>query len=302
MESEGRGEHSGDIANWPPAHSDFVLKYLANLVVSGTRTSSTFKKVHYNACAKAVNEHFKTNLIGDQIKNHMRKWQRLYKKINSLRKISAAGWDENNYIITLDHEHYTNYVKENKSNAANAEYLNKPLEHYGELLTIYGNSMATGKYAKGSNEALGIQDAETDDTEDCDVLFAATTSVSAAGNSMSGAAAAATNEDNGATSSAPKPKKAKTSHPEGDGLVGALMTVGDMLSVAIERAGVGDNYVPPNLLGTLRSLPGFNETHIAYYHSHLVDYPHKARAFCDLPFDHKVMWFAKFISEKFPGN
>ncbi|KAL6598235.1 hypothetical protein ACP70R_046400 [Stipagrostis hirtigluma subsp. patula] len=195
MESKGRGEHSGDIVNWLPAHSDFVHKYLANLVVSGARTSSTFKKVHYNACAKVVNEHFNTNLIGDQIKNHMRKWQRIYKKINSLRKISAAGWDENNYIITLDHEHYTSYVKENKSNAANAEYLNKPLEHFGEMLTIFGNNMATGKYAKGSNEALGIQDTETD-TEDCDVSVVATTSVSAARTSMSGAAAA-TNEDNG---------------------------------------------------------------------------------------------------------
>ena len=25
-------------------------------------------------------------------------------------KLSAAGWDEDNFIITLDHEHYTNHV------------------------------------------------------------------------------------------------------------------------------------------------------------------------------------------------
>ena len=34
-----------------------------------------------------------------------------YSKINALRKLSAALWDEENFIISLDHEHYTSYIK-----------------------------------------------------------------------------------------------------------------------------------------------------------------------------------------------
>ena len=33
--------------------------------------------------------------------------------------------------------------------------MNKPIENYEEMLVIFGNGMATGKYAIGSNEALG---------------------------------------------------------------------------------------------------------------------------------------------------
>jgi hypothetical protein len=33
--------------------------------------------------------------------------------------------------------------------------LNKHIENYKEMQTIFGNGLATGKYAMGSNEALG---------------------------------------------------------------------------------------------------------------------------------------------------
>lgn len=62
----------------------------------------------------------------DQVKNHLKTWSRKFEKLNKLRKLSAAGWDETNFIITLDEEHYNNYVAVHKSDA---EYLNMPLEH-----------------------------------------------------------------------------------------------------------------------------------------------------------------------------
>jgi hypothetical protein len=31
--------------------------------------------------------------------------------MNRLRKVSAAGWDEVNFVITLDAEHYNEYIK-----------------------------------------------------------------------------------------------------------------------------------------------------------------------------------------------
>jgi hypothetical protein len=37
------------------------------------------------------------------------------------------------------------------------EYLNKPLSYYSFLATIFGNSVATGQYAKSSNEPLGFR-------------------------------------------------------------------------------------------------------------------------------------------------
>ena len=31
--------------------------------------------------------------------------------MTKLKKVSATGWDEDNFIITLDEEHYNDYVK-----------------------------------------------------------------------------------------------------------------------------------------------------------------------------------------------
>lgn len=115
MESEG-GEHFGDQAEgsshvvWTSAMSTYMLTHLSSLVADGIRTSSGFKKVHLNMCARALNDHFKMRLNADHIKNHLRTWKRRYAKINTLRRLSAAGWDEDNFFITLDHEHYTKYV------------------------------------------------------------------------------------------------------------------------------------------------------------------------------------------------
>jgi hypothetical protein len=40
----------------------------------------------------------------------LRTWLQRYAKIIRLRKLSAAGWDKDSYMITLDAEHYAGYV------------------------------------------------------------------------------------------------------------------------------------------------------------------------------------------------
>ncbi|KAL6639982.1 hypothetical protein ACP70R_022292 [Stipagrostis hirtigluma subsp. patula] len=260
--------------------SSFMLSHLANLVASGMRTSSGFKKVHLNACARALNDHFKLSRTGEQIGHHVRTWKRKYVKICGLMRISGALWDEDTHTIMLDHEHYTGYIKDHK---ADAEYLNKPIEHYGEMLTIFGNSLATGKFAKGSSEALGTAENEGE----CDEVDA-------------NAAAAATPEDTGATSSAPKPKRVKTSHNEEEGgLVGAFKGVGQLLANAIIESATAATNVPPNLYETLQSLPGFHDTHVDDYFDFFVENPSQARAFMQLPFDRKLSRFAKFVADHY---
>lgn len=68
----------------------FILSFLSNIVANGIRTSSGFKKINLNSCAKTLNDHFKLIRTGDQIGNHLKIWKRKYVKINQLRKLSAA--------------------------------------------------------------------------------------------------------------------------------------------------------------------------------------------------------------------
>ncbi|KAK3151340.1 hypothetical protein QOZ80_3AG0244650 [Eleusine coracana subsp. coracana] len=221
-------------------------------------------------------------LTGDQIGNHVRTRKRKYAKIYGLIRLSGALWEEDTCIIRRDHEHYTGHIKDHK---ADAEYLNKPIEHYGEMFTIFGNSLVTGKFAKGSSEPLGTQVTENED--ECDEVY------------VSAAAATPVHEDNGATSSAPKPKKAKTSHNEEEGgLIVTFKGVGEMLAEAIIKSTTSTSDVSPDLYETLQSLPSFDVSHVDDYFDYFVEHPSKVRAFMQLSFDRKLSRFVNFISKQ----
>jgi hypothetical protein len=68
----------GGLCQWTPTQSTFVLTFLSNIIAEGTKTTIGFKKVHLNACAKALNDH--------------------------------SLWDENEFIVSLDHEHYKEHM------------------------------------------------------------------------------------------------------------------------------------------------------------------------------------------------
>jgi len=56
-------------------------------------------------------EKFNTMRTGEQVKNHLKTWQKRFAKITRLKKLSAALFDEDNCMITLDAEHYNNHIQ-----------------------------------------------------------------------------------------------------------------------------------------------------------------------------------------------
>ncbi|CAD6260881.1 unnamed protein product [Miscanthus lutarioriparius] len=82
-------------------------------------------------------------------------WQKKFRKICDLRGLSAAGWDEDTFTITLDDEHYNNHIKDHKSDL---DFLNKPIQHFEEMHTIFGSTMATEQVCKGPGVPLGTQE------------------------------------------------------------------------------------------------------------------------------------------------
>ena len=145
------------------------------------------------------------------------------------------------------------------------------------MATIFGNSVATGQYAKGSNDPLGTtgEDGENEGEHN---------------------GATAPPDDNGA--SRPN-KKAKIVEGDGDGLVAALKEGSEKLSDAIKEAAKADNVLPPELFDTVNNLQGLEHEHKSFYFLHLVNNAHIARAFSSLPIDHKITWMAKFVTDNF---
>ncbi|KAK8459225.1 hypothetical protein SEVIR_2G105750v4 [Setaria viridis] len=56
-------------------------------------------------------------------------------------------------MITLEDEPYKGHEK---AHPKDAELLNKPIENYQQMEVIFGNGLATGKFAMGSSEPLGF--------------------------------------------------------------------------------------------------------------------------------------------------
>jgi hypothetical protein len=55
-------------------------------------------------------EHFKINRTDDQISNHFKTLKK-YTIINYLKNLSVALWNEDEFIISFDQEHYTNHFE-----------------------------------------------------------------------------------------------------------------------------------------------------------------------------------------------
>jgi hypothetical protein len=107
----GHGNAAGARLQWTNVMSGFVLRRFTELVAQGVKTDKGFKDVHLNAVARDLSEFINQEISGTQVYNHLRKWRTRWVKICRLKELSGAGWDEDNFVITLDPEHYNGHVK-----------------------------------------------------------------------------------------------------------------------------------------------------------------------------------------------
>jgi hypothetical protein len=96
---------------WTDVMSGFVLRRMCQLISTGVRTDKGFKEVHLNQVAKAVHEFSGNEITSTQVYNHLRKWRQKWIKISKLSDLSGALFDEVNYMIVLEEEHYTGHIK-----------------------------------------------------------------------------------------------------------------------------------------------------------------------------------------------
>jgi hypothetical protein len=131
------------------------------------------------------------------------------------------------------------------------------------MATIFGNSLATGQYAKGSNEPLAEEVTEIEDDVVETVEAGATPSPNAAGTPSPNPTgtpspnAAATPSPN--APSAPKAKRAKTSVQESeDRMMATFSAVGEKIASAIVEAGKTNDELPEGLWDSMRFQPNMS--------------------------------------------
>ena len=165
---------------WTPPMSACLMKCLAQIAAKGVKTDKGFKEIHITKAAKDVSKLVGYEVSTTQITNHLRKWKTRWQKIDKLRTLSGALWDDDVKMIVLAEQHYLDHTmvctymvwfsinvletcyfsaeicwKHVQDHVKDAEFLNKPLVNYEYMEACFADKLATGKFAMGSNEPLG---------------------------------------------------------------------------------------------------------------------------------------------------
>ena len=109
VEGQANGGHAR--LTWTNVMLGFILRRFSDLVGQGLKTDKGFKEVHLNVVARDLSEFAHVEVTGNQVYNHLRKWRARWQKTCRLKELSGANWDEQNFMITLDAEHYNGHVK-----------------------------------------------------------------------------------------------------------------------------------------------------------------------------------------------
>jgi len=175
--------------------------------------------------------------------------------------------------------------------------LNKHIENYKEMMTIFGNGLATGKYAMGSNEALG----SPSDFADSSVKTEPHDDEKAA-KSMDAAAKvfgeACKDAKDVTSASGPSNKRKRSVLTEEDHVVMAVMTkaVRDVTS-AIRETKI--EVLNPDLYGAVMYMPRFIEETLICAFSHLVDNKAQGDAFVNMTDSHRVLWLRTWLAKHY---
>jgi methionine salvage enolase-phosphatase E1 len=88
-----------------------VPKNYQGMAAKGVKTDKGFKEIHITKAAKAVSQLLGYEVTTTQVSNHLRKWKARYEKIEKLRMLSGALWDDEQKVILLEEQHYLGHTQ-----------------------------------------------------------------------------------------------------------------------------------------------------------------------------------------------
>lgn len=170
-----------------------------------------------------------------------------------------------------------------QAHTKDAEFLNKPIQHYKHMQIIFGNGQATGKYAMGSNEPLGTPSDFAESSLKIDL----------AEDIRSGKTEAAdpTKSEGGVGC---KRKRSVLSEDDVILFTGMTQTVNNVTD-AIRSIKVEDSH--PELYGAVMFMPGFADEALLAAYGHLLDNKAQGTAFVNMNADHRVLWLRTFLAK-----
>ena len=108
--SKGKEKVSSKQFRWLPPMHETMLRILAQEAHKGNKPSSTFKASSFALVAKEITAQFGVECYPSYVENRMRTLRIMWSTIQTIRKKSGFGWDDNLKMITCDPKTYQEEV------------------------------------------------------------------------------------------------------------------------------------------------------------------------------------------------
>ncbi|KAK4588769.1 hypothetical protein RGQ29_019682 [Quercus rubra] len=131
---------------------EMMLKILAEEAGKGNKPSSTFRAGSFALVAKEITAQFGVECHPSYVDNRMRTLRTMWSTIQTLRKKSGFGWDDNLKMITCDAKTYQEEVMDTTTSGFSKSYVD--LENdpdNGDSAEFVADNVEEGEVEKGKN-------------------------------------------------------------------------------------------------------------------------------------------------------
>ncbi|CAN6196364.1 unnamed protein product [Urochloa humidicola] len=189
----------------------------------------------------------------------------------------------------LEQDHYLGHCKDHPKDA---EFLNTPIRFYVEMECIFGSTLATGRFALGSNAPLGVNNADS-----------VAAKIEGADFSCPSFDAKPTFEfGQGSKSSAPASASAgvkrKRNFSEEEILMMTNMTDA-VNNVANAMIKTGAAHVDPDLYLAVMENPAYSTEALIVAYTHLLENKAVATGFVNMSIPHREVWLRTFLAKNY---
>ncbi|CAN6303134.1 unnamed protein product [Urochloa humidicola] len=279
---------------WTNNTSGFVLRRMVQIVSERYRTDKTYKDKDVTAVVKALKDYSGLAVSATQVYNHLRKWKQKWSKIARLKDLSGPLFDEDVHAITLEQDHYLGHCKDHPKDA---EFLNTPIRLYTEMETLFGSTLATSKFALGSNQPLGVNKSDSVaaklEGEDFTLpTYGGKTAFEC------GEASKATTTPTTPVSETVCGKRKRGNFTEEEILM--MTNMNDAINnVANAMLKIGAAHVDPDLYFAIMEMSDFSTEALIVAYTHLLENKPVATGFVNMSTPHRAIWLRTYLTKNY---
>jgi len=177
-----------------------------------------------------------------------------------------------------------------------AEYLNTPIRFYTEMETLFASTLATGRFALGSNEPLGVNNADSVAAKLEGQDFSCPT--------YEGKATANTFDfAEGSKATAPLSQSVGGKRKRGNFSEEEMLMMTNMTdavnNVANAMLKTGAAHVDPDLYLAVMETPDFSTEALIVAYTHLLENKAVATGFVNMTTPHRAIWLQTYLAKNY---